>query len=158
MKRPATGRVPSVYDPRAYCQCTAAHGHRRAHHARRHYHTSFLRRVEMQRYGSVVALKPDRVEEYKQLHADVWPEVLAMIRQCNIQNYSIYLRTLPDGRPYLFSYFEYTGEDFEADAAKMAADPATQRWWAVCKPCQEPLPDREEGEWWAAMTEVFHMD
>jgi L-rhamnose mutarotase len=40
----------------------------------------------------------------------------------------------------------------------MAADPETQRWWDVCKPCQKPLDTRKEGEWWAMMDEVFHLD
>ncbi|HOB33460.1 MAG TPA: L-rhamnose mutarotase, partial [Verrucomicrobiota bacterium] len=92
------------------------------------------------------------------LHAAVWPGVLKMIRECNIRNYSIYLRHFPNGEYYLFSYFEYTGNDFAADMAKMAADPETQRWWSVCMPCQDPLSNRAEGEWWAKMEEVFHMD
>ena len=110
----------------------------------------------MQRHASVVGLKADRVEEYKRLHAAVWPEVLRTIGECHIRNYSIFLRQLPDGKHYLFSYFEYDGPDFAADCAKMAADPVTQKWWAVCKPCHEPLPDRAPDEWWAAMAEVFH--
>ena len=112
----------------------------------------------MKRYGSVIEVREDKLEEYKKLHAAVWPGVLAMIARCNIRNYSIYLRKLPDGKYYLFSYFEYTGEDFAADSAKMAADPETRRWWDVCEPCQIPLPDRAEGEWWADMEEVFHQD
>jgi len=112
----------------------------------------------MQRYGTVIEVKPERLEEYKRLHAAVWPGVLKMIRQCHIQNYSIYLRELPDGRLYLFSYFEYTGDDFAADMAMMAADPETQRWWAVCKPCHTPFADRAPGEWWAGMEEVLHLD
>jgi L-rhamnose mutarotase len=111
----------------------------------------------MKRYGSVIGLHAEKLDEYKRLHADVWPEVLAMIKACNIQNYSIFLRQLPDGKHYLFSYFEYIGTDFEADMGKMAADPTTQKWWDVCKPCQNPLPDRAEGEWWADMKEVFHL-
>ena len=63
-----------------------------------------------------------------------------MIRECNIRNYTIYLRQLDDGSFYLFSHFEYHGADFDADMAKMAADPTTQKWWTCCKPCQEPLP------------------
>ena len=90
----------------------------------------------MKRFGSVIGLRDDKLEEYKKLHAAVWPDVLKMIKQCHIQNYSIYLRKLPDGQNYLFSYFEYTGDDFAADMAKMAADPTTQKWWSVCKPCQ----------------------
>ncbi len=112
----------------------------------------------MKRHGSVLIVRPDKVEEYKRLHTAVWPGVLKTIKECNIQNYSIYLRRLPDGRHYLFSYFEYTGTDYAADMARMAADPTTQKWWSVCIPCQEPLPDRAPQEWWATMEEVFHQD
>ena len=106
----------------------------------------------------VIGLRPEKTAEYKKLHAAVWPDVLQMIQQCHISNYSIYLRQLDDGSHYLFSYFEYTGDDFEADMAKMAADPTTQKWWAVCMPCQKPLANRASGEWWAGMDEVFHAD
>jgi L-rhamnose mutarotase len=107
----------------------------------------------MNRYGSVCKVKPEEYETYKRLHAAAWPAVLAMIKQCNIRNYSIYHK---DG--WLFSYFEYVGNDFEADMARMAADPTTQKWWAVCKPCMEPLETRAPGEWWATMEELFHLD
>ena len=112
----------------------------------------------MKRYGSVIALRAEKLEEYQRLHAAVWPDVLQMIKQCHIQNYSIYLRRLDDGRHYLFSYFEYTGTDFTGDMARMAADPTTQKWWAVCKPCQQPLAACAPDEWWAGMEEVFHLD
>lgn len=107
----------------------------------------------MRRFGQVLNVRPDKLEEYKELHANVWPKVAQIITECNIRNYSIYHK---DG--LLFAYFEYIGDDFEADMAKMAADPTTQRWWDVCKPCQIPLDTREEGEWWATMEEVFHQD
>ncbi len=112
----------------------------------------------MKRYGWVIGLRPEKVEEYKRLHAVVWPGVLKMIKACHIQNYSIYLRQLPDGNYYLFSYFEYSGDDFVKDMAKMAADPETQRWWAVCKPCQQPIANCNPNEWWSEMEEVFHYD
>jgi L-rhamnose mutarotase len=112
----------------------------------------------MQRYGTVLGVKRAKLKRYKELHAAVWPGVLRMIKQCHIRNYSIYLRKMPDGKFYLFSYFEYTGKDFAADMAKMAADKTTQKWWAECIPCQAPLPDRGAGEWWANMEEVFHQD
>jgi L-rhamnose mutarotase len=107
----------------------------------------------MTRHGSIIRVKPEKLEEYKALHAAVWPGVLRMIHACNIRNYSIYHK---DG--LLFSTFEYVGDDFDADMAKMAADPETQRWWDVCKPCHDPLETRAEGEWWAEMEEVFHTD
>jgi L-rhamnose mutarotase len=112
----------------------------------------------MQRYGSIIGVREEKIPEYKRLHAAAWPGVLKMIADCNIRNYSIYLRRLPDGKHYLFSYFEYHGQDFAADMAKMAADPLTQEWWAVCKPCQQPLPDIAPGQWWADAEEVFHCD
>ncbi len=112
----------------------------------------------MKRYGMVIRLRPEKIEEYKKLHAAAWPDVLKMVTQCHIQNYSIYLRQLDDGQPYLFSYFEYVGSDFVADMAKMAADPTTQKWWAVCKPCQQPLESHAPDEWWANMEEIFHLD
>ncbi len=110
------------------------------------------------RYGWVIGLRPEKLAEYKTLHTEVWPGVLQMIKACHIQNYSIHLRQLPDGSHFLFSYLEYTGGDFAGDMARMAADPETQRWWAVCIPCQLPLADRKSGEWWATMEEVFHLD
>jgi len=110
----------------------------------------------VQRYGSVIGLKADKLEYYKKLHANAWPEVVKTISVCNIRNYSIYLHRLDDGQYYLFSYFEYVGSDFEADMAKMAADPMTQKWWKETDPCQFPIKDRKEGERWASMEEVFH--
>lgn len=112
----------------------------------------------VQRYGSVVGVKDSMVARYQELHAAAWPEVLAVITRSNIRNYSIYLLKLADGRHYLFSYFEYTGNDFAADTARIAADATTQRWWAECVPWLELLPDRAPGEIWSAMQEVFHLD
>lgn len=105
------------------------------------------------RYGSVIKVRPEKLDEYKALHANPWPGVNKMIRECNIRNYSIYYR---DG--YLFSYFEYTGKDFEADMQKMAEDSLTQEWWKLTDPCQEPVGSADEGVWWADMEEVYHLD
>jgi len=111
--------------------------------------------VIMQRMGQIIGLNADKVEEYKRLHAAVWPEILAMISACSIKNYSIYLK---EPENLMFAYYEYHGTDYAADMAKMAADPKTQEWWAVCMPCQKPLDTRKESEWWAGMEEVFHLD
>ena len=107
----------------------------------------------MKRFGQLIGLQPGKLADYSRYHAKVWPEILATITACNIRNYSIYHRG-----GWLFSYFEYVGDDFDADMALMAADPLTQEWWDVCKPLQQPLEDRAEGEWWAATDELFHLD
>ena len=114
--------------------------------------------VQVKRYGSVIGVKKEMLEDYKELHANPWPEVNRKLKECNIRNYSIYVRRMPDGDYYLFSYFEYTGDDFGGDMERMAADPITQKWWKQTDPCQTPLPDREAGEWWASMEEVYHLD
>jgi L-rhamnose mutarotase len=111
-----------------------------------------------QRYGMIIGVKPEKLDYYKQLHANPWPGVVRKIRQCNIRNYSIYLRRVDDRHYYLFSYFEYVGRDFKGDLAKMAADPETQRWWKETDPCQIPIASHAQGEWWSTMEEVFHAD
>jgi L-rhamnose mutarotase len=110
-----------------------------------------------QRFGSMIGLRPEKKDEYVRLHAHCWPEVLAMLKKCHFQNYSIYLGEI-EGKLYLFSYFEYTGEDIAKDAAIMKADAKTREWWTHTDPCQIRLPDTKEGDWWKGIPEVFHMD
>lgn len=110
-----------------------------------------MKEEHMQRIGQVIRLKPEMEEKYRELHANAWPEVLAKIADCNIRNYSIFLR---DG--YLFAYMEYVGDDFAADMKKMADDPITQLWWKETDPCQMPVASAPDGVWWADMEEVFH--
>ncbi|MGH9432575.1 MAG: L-rhamnose mutarotase [Terriglobia bacterium] len=107
----------------------------------------------LKRYGQLLRVRPEAREEYIRYHQKVWPEVLKTIYDCNIRNYSIFLRD-----DFLFAYFEYIGLDYAADMAKMAADPKTQEWWAIMMPMQDPIQTRSEGEWWANMPEVFHTD
>lgn len=113
---------------------------------------------QVQRFGQIIALKPDKLAYYKELHAAVWPSVLKQIKASHIRNYSIYLKEIEKGKFYLFAYFEYMGRDFDADMAKMAADPETQRWWKETNPCQTRVPLSGEKDWWSAMEEVFHID
>jgi len=107
----------------------------------------------MRRFGQIIGVDPTQFEKYKKYHAAVWPEILEMIKKCNISNYSIYHK---DGM--LFAYMEYNGDNFEADMAKMAEDPKTQEWWSIMEPMQKPVSTRAKGEWWANMEEVFHLD
>ncbi len=107
----------------------------------------------MKRFGMVIKLKQGSADAYRAYHAAAWPEVLDKIQECNLRNYSIYLKD-----DLLFTYFEYHGTDLKADWAKMAAHSKTQEWWAVIEPLQDPLKTRKEGEWWADMEEVFHLD
>ena len=104
------------------------------------------------RVGMVTGIRPERIEDYKRLHADTWPGVLRQIRASRIRNFVIYLR---EPENLLFAHFDYVGDDLEADLAAMAADPETQEWWRHTAPCQSPLPGTASGETWAHLEEVF---
>jgi L-rhamnose mutarotase len=70
--------------------------------------------MAMVRFGQIGKLKKDKIDEYIELHANTWPGVLKTITECNLRNYSIFIHG-----DLLFSYYEYIGEDYEADMEKM---------------------------------------
>ncbi len=116
-----------------------------------------FRKMRVKRFGSVVGLNPAKEKYYRDLHAKVWPGVLAQIRRSHIRNYSIYTTRIA-GKKYLFSYFEYVGRNFKADMRAMGRDPETRRWWKETDPCQILLPSRKPGAQWSDMEMVFLMD
>jgi len=107
----------------------------------------------MKRYGMMIGLRPEHVMAYKKYHAAVWPDVLATIESCNIRNYTIYYHS-----GVLFGSYEYYGIDHDTDMAKMATDPAMQRWWAIMMPMQTRLEGTPDGKWWLPLEEVFHFE
>ena len=109
--------------------------------------------MSVRRIAQVIGVKPDDIEEYERIHADVWPTVLATIKKANIQNYSIFRY-----EHLLFAYMEYTGTDYEKDMATIAADPETQRWWKITDPMQSQVPEARPGEWGHVIPENFHVD
>ncbi|MFV0381604.1 MAG: L-rhamnose mutarotase [Breznakia sp.] len=108
--------------------------------------------MSLQRYGAVSTLTDETREKYIELHANAWSKVNEMIKKCNLQNYSIYVIG-----NLLFSYYEYVGEDYEADMAMMAADKTTQEWWAECIPCMRSLEGYGEEGVWTSMKEIYHL-
>jgi L-rhamnose mutarotase len=103
----------------------------------------------------VIGVRPEKLDEYKQLHAQPWPEMDQALRCANIRNYSIYLR---EPENLLFGYWEYTGDDYAADMKALGELGVTKRWLALTDPCQAPLKSRVRGEWWSIMPEVYHLD
>jgi L-rhamnose mutarotase len=66
--------------------------------------------------------------------------VLKAIKRSNIRNYSIAVQQI-ERKFYLFSYYEYIGDNYDVDMKRIAMDVETQRWWQETAPCQLPLPD-----------------
>lgn len=109
----------------------------------------------VRRFGQVLGLKPERFDEYRRLHANLWPEIAAALHAAGVRNYSIF-----HFHGQLFGYFEYVGApaEFDARMAQLAAAPRMREWWDLMEPMQIPLEGRASGAWWADMTEVFHLD
>ena len=105
----------------------------------------------VKRVGMVIELDGNKVAEYKELHADSNPGVRDLLTRYHIRNFSIFLREI-GGRWYEFGYYEYTGDDYEGDMARLDAEPRNKEWLKVCDPMQIPLPGEES---WAVMEQVY---
>ena len=111
--------------------------------------------MSVRRMAMIIAIRPEKIALYKELHAHPWPEMNAALSAANIRNYSIYLR---EPENLLFGYWEYAGSDFEGDRQKLGQLAISKKWRELTAPCQQPLESAAEGEWWSAMPEVYHLD
>ena len=108
--------------------------------------------TRIKRVGMVVGIDPEKIDEYKRLHADGNPGVRDLLNKYHLHNFSIFLQKMPDGKWYEFGYYEYTGDDFEGDMAKMGAEPRNIEWLKKCDPMQIPLPGADG---WTEMERVY---
>jgi L-rhamnose mutarotase len=106
----------------------------------------------MQRMGMAIRIRPEKLEEYRALHAAPWPEMDQALAQANIRNYSIWL---VEDALLLFGYWEYVGQDYDADLARLGALPVTQRWLALTDPCQMPMTPDEAG--WRFLPQLYQL-
>lgn len=95
-------------------------------------------------------LKPEKVQEYIELHAHPWPEILEVIHNCNIRNYSISIRGTE-----LYTYYEYTGNNYEKDMALMEENVAMNEWWKHTKPC---FLYHEKEHYYDELKEIFFLE
>jgi L-rhamnose mutarotase len=112
------------------------------------------------RLAQIVRVKRSSLAAYKACHAAVWPAVLKQIKDCNISDYSIFL---DESSMTLYATMKYTGTDFEADMAKMRANPEVQKWWEMTDGMQETLVEGSKGStdpigWWKPLEEVFRVE
>jgi L-rhamnose mutarotase len=105
----------------------------------------------MPRYAFKLRLKADAIEEYELTHQQVWPELLAKIKEVGISKYSIFRR----GQE--LSLFMHV-EDFDRAWDQLAKAPVNQRWQKEMARLFEPVPDQTPGERFAMMKEVFYLD
>ena len=103
-------------------------------------------------FGQVGKLKKEKIQEYRELHANAWHGVLETIRKCHLDHYATFIQG-----SLVFSYYEYTGEDYERDMELMAADPVTQEWWKHTQPCFETYAVSPDSEFYHDMEQIFYL-
>lgn len=103
----------------------------------------------MARYAWTARLRPDRVEDYVEAHAAVWPDVLDAITAAGIRDYSIWLF-----EDRVFAQYECDGDHEEALRIEAESE-ATQRWRALMREHFQPEVATDGVTW---LTEIFRLD
>ena len=104
----------------------------------------------MKRFTLYSQLKPEKVDDYIKLHAEPWPELMTLLEECNIHHYSISVK----GNE-VFTYYEYTGTDFEGDMRHMDNSAVMQHWWTFSKPC---FLHHDKEHYYDNLNEVFYKE
>ena len=107
---------------------------------------------KVKRVGMVVGLRPEKMAEYKEVHADSHAGVRDLLSKYHMHNFSIYLHQI-EGKWYEFGYYEYTGDDYDGDMAAMGEEPRIKKWLSMTDPMQIPLPGEKS---WSIMEEVYY--
>ena len=105
----------------------------------------------MPRMAFRLRLRPNAIEEYERSHKQVWPELLAKIKEVGISDYSIFRRDTD-------LILVMRVENFDAAWDALAKDPVNLRWQAEMSRLFEPVPDLKPGERFAMMKEVFYLE
>ena len=105
----------------------------------------------MPRYAFKLRIKPEAIEEYEVEHRRVWPELLAKLKAVGISDYSIFRR----GQDLTLVL---RCDDFDKAWSELDRDPVNQRWQVFMSRLFEPVPDKEPGERFAMLKEVFYLE
>ena len=105
----------------------------------------------MPRYAFKLRIKADAIEEYEVEHRRVWPELLAKLKAVGISDYSIFRR----GQDLTLVL---RCEDFEKAWDELDRDPVNQKWQVFMGRLFEAVPDKQPGERFAMLKEVFYLE
>jgi L-rhamnose mutarotase len=109
--------------------------------------------MSMKRVGIMLRVKKDKIEEYKEHHKHVWPEMQEALHENGWHNYSLFIRD--DG--LIFGYFE-TPISLQAAQQGMAKEEINARWQALMAPYFEALGEARPDETMLELEEYFHLD
>lgn len=105
----------------------------------------------MKRVGFQFKVRQERLEEYKEHHKNVWPEMLDALRETGWHKYTLFMR--PDG--FVFGYFE-TDTDLATAQAKMSAKEVNTRWQEFMSSFMDASARPDET--FVELEEYFHLD
>jgi L-rhamnose mutarotase len=105
----------------------------------------------MSRVAFRLRVRPDCIEAYEEAHRRVWPEMLQLLKDVGITQYSIFRRGVD---LFLFMHVD----DFERAWNVLDKHPVNQRWQQAMKPLFQPLSELEGGERFPLMKEVFYLE
>ncbi|WP_168604914.1 L-rhamnose mutarotase [Novosphingobium sp. SG707] len=103
----------------------------------------------MQRFAFRMQLKPGMVDEYRRRHDEIWPELVDLLRQAGISDYSIFL---DEDTLALFAVLRLAEENRRES---LPNEPVMKLWWAAMAPLMEVEPDNRPREW--PLVPMFHM-
>jgi L-rhamnose mutarotase len=106
----------------------------------------------MERVCFLARVRPDRLEEYRARHREVWPEMTDALRSAGWTNYTLFLAD--DG--LLVGYLET--DDYPAAQRRMAQADVNERWQAEMAPFFADLGDERPDQGFRRLAEVFHCD
>jgi L-rhamnose mutarotase len=103
----------------------------------------------MQKYAFTMHLHPGQEAEYRKRHGEIWPELVALLKDAGISDYSIHLDRATGT---LFGVL-WRSDDHGMD--DLPKHPVMQRWWAHMADIMETKPDNEPVA--TPLVNVFHM-
>lgn len=123
-------------------------------------HTHKIMSYPGKRICQIVKLKPEYLDEYKKVHAQVWEPVLNNLKKYRIEDYSIHYA--PELN-LLIANFKYLGDDWEGDGERMRNDLGNHKWWEMTDNMQESFIPGTTGStdpkgWWLSLEEVFRFE
>jgi L-rhamnose mutarotase len=103
----------------------------------------------MPRIGFTMKLFAGKEEEYRRRHDEIWPELVELLRQQGITNYSIFLESTTN---ILFGVLEMDDPHL---LDKLPLQPVMQKWWSYMSDIMESNPDNSPVS--IPLKEVFFM-
>jgi len=104
----------------------------------------------MKRFSFKMKMNPGMKEEYRKRHDEIWPELVKLLKDAGVGNYSIFL---DEETNTLFAYQEQVGDSSSQD---LGTTEVVKRWWKYMADIMETNPDNSPVT--IPLEQVFYME